>query len=455
MPSTSRERPPGAETPALWRIAAGTGIGAALVCAILGVVAVAICWLPISAGHGGPPISGGVADGGGTSRTGSAISAGLLTYLAALHGGITVDGTFASWVPLGMTLIAGAICWRAGRTLAIVAGEESDSGVLVRALLVQAGSFTAIAVVAVPFAELGTSGASYLGVGFAAALLFLVVGGASFVRSCGLRDEVAQHLPALFWPCVRVAVTGLAAYVGAGALLVAGSLLVHHERVTLLAGQVGGGWGSVPILLLGVLAAPNAAIAGAGYRVGPGFAVGSGTAVTATSSAHGLLPAFPLLGAVPSGPANPVVWTGMALTAVLAGCAAAAVISRMTLSRWWEPFALAAAAAAGAGALGALGAWFAGGGIGGGALGTIGVPAGWFGLFLAGVLAVGTSAGLLVALAWRTVRLALIDRSEADLGYRPRAEDEDVRPTLAIVPSDLAETAGEDGDGDDKDRLAV
>ena len=91
-----------------------------------------------------------------------------------------------------------------------------------------------------------------------------------------------------------------------GALLVAGSLVMHHGEVETISRQVGGGWGGVPILVLGVLAAPNAIIYSIAYLAGPGFALGTGTSVSLTSTAHGTLPAFPLLGAVPSGHgANP------------------------------------------------------------------------------------------------------------------------------------------------------
>jgi hypothetical protein len=61
----------------LWLAAIWTGVGAAAVCATLAIVAVAICWLPVS---------------GASGHSISAVRAGLLTFLAALHGGVTVDG---------------------------------------------------------------------------------------------------------------------------------------------------------------------------------------------------------------------------------------------------------------------------------------------------------------------------------------------------------------------------
>lgn len=425
--------------PPQWRSAAGTGAGAGLSCAILGIVAVAITWLPVS--------------GGSDGRIGSTISAGLLTYLAGLHGGLTVDGTFASWIPLGMTLIAALVCRRAGRSLAAVCADETDGRVLVRTGLVQVAGFTVVALLAVPFATLGTSSASAFRVGFAAVVLCAVCAGIPFVRGTALRQEIAALLPPLTGPVLRAAAAALVVYLGAGALLVAGSLLIHHDRVGVLARGVGGGWGTVPILVLCVLAAPNAAIAGAGYLAGPGFAVGGDTVVSATASTHGVLPAFPVLGAVPSAPANPVVWAAMALTFVAAGAAGATVLARTQVARWWHRFGLAAAAAVVAAVGGMLAAWLAAGGIGSGGLATIGVPVGWFGLFLAGIVLVGTSVALGLVSAGRAVRMRFIDRAEADLAFELPAEedeDEDARPTLALVSTDEEEPVADD----DKDQLA-
>jgi hypothetical protein len=282
---------PPAAARSLWLSAAWTGAGAALVAAVTAIVVVAICWLPAANGSG----SGA-----------SAIRAGILTFLAALHGGITVDGLPSAFVPLGMTVLVGVIAWRAGRGLADAAGELGEAA---RLPLVQAGAlqtiaFAAVCGVAAKFSTLGTSHVSVFAATLAGLLLFALTGGVSFVRSSALADEVAEWTPYWVGPALRAACAGLLVYLGAGALLVAGSLVVHRERVEALSGQLGGGWSGVPILLLGALAAPNAAIAGASYLAGPGFAVGSGSAVGLGSTVHGTLPAFPVLGAVPSGPGD-------------------------------------------------------------------------------------------------------------------------------------------------------
>ena len=372
----------------LWLTATWTGFGAAVVCAVLSIVAVAICWLPVS-GSGGHTIS--------------AIRAGLLTFLAALHGGITIDGTAAQFVPLGMTLIVMYTAWRAGSGLADAASDVDDPVRLLQAGAVQAGSFTVACLVAVPFAHLGTSSVPLLGVGAGALILFTATGGIAFIRGTALGPLVGSHVPELARRGARVAAAALATYLAAGALLVAASLVWHHRDVTSLSAQVGDGWGGVPVLLLGVLAAPNAVIAGSSYLLGPGFAVGSGASVSAFTTAHGVVPAFPILGALPRGHgATWPAWSLMAATAL-----AVSVVTARTAWRsatWRGRFLDLTAAAAVAGVAMAVLAWQGGGAIGDGRLHVVGASPWLTALLLSGELAVLGALGLGVAALARRVR---------------------------------------------------
>jgi hypothetical protein len=374
----------------LWLAAVWTGVGAAAVCATLAIVAVAVCWLPVS---------------GPSGHARSAIHAGLLTFLAALHGGITVDGTSAAFLPLGLMVIVGSTAWRAGSGLADAANslDEGDPVRLGLAGAAQAVSFMIACLVAVPFAALGTSRAPFLGVGLAALVLFAITGGVAFVRSSALAEVVAARAPAFAGPVLRAAAAGVACYLGIGALLVAGSLVTHAGRVEALSQQVGGGWGSVPILLLGVLAAPNAVIAGGAYLAGPGFAVGAGGTASAVSTAHGVLPAFPLLGAMPvgHGAIGPVWWL-IALTPLAAGVGLARLAGRA--EGWRARLGTAVAAAGTAGVVMFLLAWQGGGGIGGGRLHTVGASPWRLGLFVAVELTVVASAALGLAFLGQRLR---------------------------------------------------
>ncbi len=425
----------------LWPAAVWTGLGAVVVCATLAIIAVAACWLPVS---------------GTTGRTNSAIRAGLLTFLAALHGGITVDGVSAAWVPLGLLAIVGLTAWRAGSGLADAADDsgETDPARLVLAGLAQMLSFTVGCLVAVPFATLGTSRAPFLGVGIAAAALFTVTGGVGFVRSSQvLRDWCAQHTAPFVQVVVRAGAAAALVYLAMGALLAAASLVLHHSAAERLSQSVGGGFGGVPVLLLGVLAAPNVAIASAAYLAGPGFALGSGTHVGLFDTTHGLLPAFPVLAAVPSGAANPAAWTVAALTPVLAGFVVARRACRV--EGWWSRVAAAVAGSGCAGAVMFVLGWQGGGSVGDGRLHTVGASPWQLGAATAlgavsmAVLALGVAAG------WQWVRGRWSDADEWDDAVDGADDDESffaktrVPRLIVAAPRPAADTDSDDADEPD------
>jgi hypothetical protein len=410
---------PDAAGRSLWLAAAWTGAGAAVVSAIVAIAVVGVLWLPAS---------------GGSGNAGSAIHAGVLTFLAALHGGVTVDGLPAAFVPLGMTLAVAGVAWRAGSGLADAAEQlgEVRPAALLRAGVLQAAAFAATCGVAAHFATLGTSRVSALAATVAGLLLFSVSGGVAFVRSSALRVVVGAWLPNWFGTALRAAAAAIAVYFAAGALLVAASLVLHHQRVETLSHQVGGGWSGVPILLLGALAAPNAAIAGAGYLAGPGFALGSGSAVSLGSTVHGTLPAFPILGAVPSGPATTPAWLLVGATPFVAGVCAARVAGAGTSGEWRAALRNSAVAAVLVALGGFVLAWQGGGSIGSGRLSAFGASPWKFGLTMSGAVVVVATAtvGALAVLAWWRARQAM-DKSE--------------RPTLAAI---LGRVDDDDADDD-------
>lgn len=391
---------PTAAARSLWRAAMWTGMGAAVVCAVVAIVAVAICWLPVS---------------GSSGRTHSAIHAGLLTFLAAVHGGVTVDGTAGFFLPLGMLFAVGLTAWRAGAGLADAAAAigETDPARLALAGLAQAASFAIGCLVIVPFATLGTSSAPFLSVGAAALLLFAVAGGTALACYSPLSDWCLDRLPAEVRAGARAAAVVLAVYLAAGALLVAAALAVHHGRVEELSHQVGGGWSGVPVLVLGVLAAPNAVVAAVGYLAGPGFAVGTQTTVSPFSTAHGTMPAFPILGGLPSGQgASPATWLLVAVSPLLAGVLLARLACR---ADGWAARARVAGSALGLLALAlAVLAWQAGGSVGTGALSAVGASPWQLGLAVAAAVSVVAAASVgLAALRERFARGAGRDATAA------------------------------------------
>jgi hypothetical protein len=244
-------------------------------------------------------------------------------------------------------------------------------------------------------------------------------------------------LPDWVRPAARAATAGVAVYLAAGAVLVIGSVVVHRHQIETLSRHVGGGWSGVPVLLLGVLAAPNAVIAAASYLAGPGFALGAGSGVALSSTAHGTLPAFPLLGAVPAGPATTPVWLLAGATPLLAGACMARVV-RADVDTWRLRLRTAAVAAALSAVVGMILAWQGGGAIGAGRLRAFGASPWQFGLAVAAGLAAVSGCALcaFAALAW----------------WRARGDTatEVVRATLTAVTSLVGRNDGDDAAEDGK-----
>jgi hypothetical protein len=348
---------PQAAARSLWSAAAWTGAGTALIGAVGAIALVAVCWLPAS---------------GASGHTSATLKAGVLSFLAALHGGITVDGSPARFVPLGMTILVAVLLYRGGAGLgdAAEALGERDPTRLLLAAAVQTAAFSSTCLLLAVLARLGTSSAPLVGVGLASLVLSGAVGTWGLARACELGGAVRALVPPLAEDIARSAAAALLVYFTAGALLTAASLVVHHGQVATISGEVGGGWSGVPILALGVLSVPNAVISGVGYLAGPGFAVGAGTTVSLGGAAHGVVPAFPLLGALPKHPAGPLLWTfAVAVPLAAAWLAVRLLPDRRTWRELARDFGLVALATGLA--LGAL-AWQAGGRIGSGRLATIG-----------------------------------------------------------------------------------
>ncbi|MBT2529568.1 hypothetical protein J7E91_30290 [Streptomyces sp. ISL-99] len=141
-----------------------------------------------------------------------------------------------------------------------------------------------------------------------------------------------------FRVALRAAGAGVVALVGGGAVLALASLVWHAGAAHGAFFQLAGDWpGRLAVALLVLALAPNAAVWGAAYGLGPGFALGAG----ATATPLGVvgtpaLPHFPLVAALPVGEgAMPVHWATLAVPVV-----AAVVVAWFTVRTAAPPFAL-------------------------------------------------------------------------------------------------------------------
>ncbi|MFC7265844.1 cell division protein PerM [Streptomyces lutosisoli] len=155
----------------------------------------------------------------------------------------------------------------------------------------------------------------------------------------GVRRVVAGGDARFLGGAVRAAGAGAAALVGGGALLVAVSLVWHGGTARDSFLQLTDVWsGRFAVLMLCLALVPNAAVWGAAYGLGPGVVLGAGhVAGPLSASAPGpLLPAFPLLAAVPGagvpGAGVPLSWASgvvpVAAAVTVAWFAVAAAVPR-------------------------------------------------------------------------------------------------------------------------------
>jgi hypothetical protein len=185
-----------------------------------------------------------------------------------------------------------------------------------------------------------------------AAALATVAGGAGALRGSGRAVVWWLRLPGV----LRLGVTGAAGAISVllacSAAVVAALLARNHGQAERLVDGLGAGVaGSLLVLLICVLYAPNAVVWAATYLVGPGFAVGSGTSVAVTGVQLGAVPAVPLLAALPADAGGSRIGLLLMLgTLALAGTAAGLLVDRSArrqptdpLTTWRELAQVAAA----------------------------------------------------------------------------------------------------------------
>ncbi|WP_242483404.1 DUF6350 family protein [Streptomyces sp. HSG2] len=117
-------------------------------------------------------------------------------------------------------------------------------------------------------------------------------------------------------PVTRAAGAATGVLCGGGALLLTGSLLVHHRSVGAAFARAAEGWSEQgAVLLLCAALVPNAAVWAVAYSLGPGFLLGVGhTAGPLSAEPPPPLPPLPLFSAVPRpAGAGSLLWTTGAL----------------------------------------------------------------------------------------------------------------------------------------------
>ena len=274
-------------------------------------------------------------------------------WLLAHAGVITVGGFQVTLVPLGLSLVGvllsrWAAAYAAGQ--AKLARLESPP-VMLR--LRQAGAVSAL------------TAASYAGVYL---VMSLTVGDratlwrpvlVAFVLSCagalpsalrGLEIRLADVAPRWVEALVRGARGGVLVGLAGAALVLATAALAGAGRIGAIEKALAlDPVGVVVWVVIALAYLPTALLWALSWALGAGFTVGTGSLVSLSGTALGMLPAVPLLGALPPAGVAPAWMLGWLVLGVAAG-AVSGVLSVRSLGR--EPGRLVASlVAAGAGTL--------------------------------------------------------------------------------------------------------
>ncbi|MDO4917145.1 MAG: DUF6350 family protein [Rothia sp. (in: high G+C Gram-positive bacteria)] len=353
----------------------------------------------------------------------------LLIHGVPLHLEIPEHGTFAaisgtiSLIPLGLTLIPLALCFRAGRRLAQASYEgqfwvPTVAGTITYSLVSLALSLfsTTAAVSTHPIAAALTP--------VWVVLLGLIGGGwyesRSLARMIGVNaaewvshfSQYSRWAGSYVWAVLRSSLVAVLALVAGGALLFVATIFYNWNDILAVYQMLGaGGVGDTAVTLLELGIVPNFVVWAMAWSTGAGFSIGEGTVANLAQTNVGAMPALPVLGALPN-PIEP--WSYLALIVPIAAGICAGWwffragenhfdewLSLKIRFRWissvLSTLALALFIAIPAGIITALIGWFAHGSLGLGRFTIVGPAPLLFGALAAAWIAVGVILGSILA----------------------------------------------------------
>ena len=332
----------------------------------------------------------GTADVSGGTAVRFAITGWLLAHgvpFTAPHGQVGL-------VPLGITAL---VVWRLVRagahTAHAVATGPRDVPYVVGALTIGYGALGAVAAYV---ASTGTFGSSPLRAFLTCGVVAAVSSAPGVMVETGAAGALWRRLPEPVREALRGgAYAGLIVLAAGAALAGLATVVAYPDAVDLYQGYRAGVAGGAGITLVGLIYAPNLAVWGASYLIGPGFSFGVGTHVTLFDVSLGPLPAVPVLAGLPTGAAPTAVGVLLAVP-VVAGMVAGVAAARRDTDLARRPL-LGGAALTGpvAGALLGVASFASSGPLGSGHLAVVGPT--WWSVALAATVAVAAGATLAAA----------------------------------------------------------
>lgn len=307
-----------------------------------------------------------------TGSFGSGVRAGTLAWLLANGAHLHTSIATITLVPLGAVVAAACPLYVGGRW----AGRHSSVTSLREVARGAAASAATYGLVVLAAAGVTRGNEVNAGVGrptLVALVLALACGGTGILRGANLGPRLLGRVPVQARAAAAGALAGVAVMLTVGALLVVGSLVAHFSTaVNLAEGLHTGVVGSLLLAVIGMAVLPNAVLCAGAFAAGPGFAVGTGTAVAPGGVTLGVLPAFPLLAAVPQD--TSARWLqGLVLVPVIAGIVAGlTALRRLPVARLGAAGLLGGLAGLLSGALFGMLSQLASGGVGPGRMQDIG-----------------------------------------------------------------------------------
>jgi len=366
-------------------------------------------------------------------------------WLVSHHAGFSVPHGRVGLLPLGLTVLPGALLFRGGGWITRTGRVRGRYRIgVVHAALALAIPYAVLAFLLALVARSSVVSPSAWQALLACFVLAVVAGGLGAARALVASTTKRSPWVAIFMllphraRSLAIGVTGATAVLlGSGLLIFLVSLLFHVSEMADIYGVLGPGVvGGVLLTVVAIAYLPNAAIWAVSYAVGPGFAVGAGTSVAPSGVFVGMIPSFPPFAALPSpGPAPLISLLALAVP-FAAGVTGGVLTIRALPSAVSEAaplwgFVCGVLTGGGLAFLAAL----SGGPVGGSRMAVMGPSAWQTGLMAA--LEVGVSAAIAAwAANWHLLRHAPV--AEAAPAEEParipdQVEFEDPEPVLATM----------------------
>jgi len=262
------------------------------------------------------------------AQTGIVLGSGLKLatqmWLMGQGGILDVSGVRITLIPLGLTaIIAVLLHGTAGYAArqAVLEGGAKKGAAVAKVTGVVAASYAIIVTIASFLVD-----GSDLRAASGALGLSLVVG--FFGARKGATWDMAKSWPVWARAVPRAVGAGVLTALLGGVVVLAAGLIAHRAQIISMTDGLDPGWtGGIVLAFLQLFFIVNIIVWCVSWSYGPGFTLGDGSVVSLMGSQIGLLPAFPLTAALPSGDFS---WADLGWLAIpiLAGAAAAVVILR-------------------------------------------------------------------------------------------------------------------------------